>query len=112
MKVLGWLRILYDSQGDSHASSEAAAHIQSQKDRLYHYMYETYASIRIDELFNIIVEFPESEPAIQDLKSCLEKTDLRPHLVSSLKTALETRLLHPGTYNYLRTRMCITIINI
>ena len=23
-------------------------------------------------------------------------TDLRPHLVSSLKTALETRLLHPG----------------
>lgn len=59
-------------------------------------MFETFAKTHIDQLFNIIIEFPESEPAILDLKICLEKTDLRGTLVSSLKTALETRLLHPG----------------
>ena len=52
---------------------------------------------RIEQLFDIIVEFPESEPALLDLKACLEKaSNLRSLLVKSLKTALETRLLHPG----------------
>jgi len=59
-------------------------------------LYETYANIQIEQLFNIIIDFPESEPAILDLKLCLEKTDLRTQLVMSLKSALETRLLHPG----------------
>ena len=53
--------------------------------------------VRIDQLFNIIVEYPESEPALIDLKLCLEKINLRTQLVTSLKTALETRLLHPGS---------------
>jgi hypothetical protein len=52
--------------------------------------------VQIEQLFNIIIDFPESEPAILDLKLCLEKTDLRTQLVMSLKSALETRLLHPG----------------
>lgn len=59
-------------------------------------MCETYAGTLIDQLFNIIIEFPESEPAVLDLRVCLEKTDLRPHLVSSLRHAFESRLLHPG----------------
>ena len=53
--------------------------------------------MRIDQLFNIIVEYPESEPALIDLKQCLEKINMRTQLVTSLKTALETRLLHPGS---------------
>ena len=52
---------------------------------------------RIEQLFDIIIEFPESEPALLDLKACLEKaSNLRSLLVKSLKAALETRLLHPG----------------
>ena len=70
--------------------------MSAHKGRLYHFMYNIYASTRIQELFNIIIEYPESEPALTDLKTCLEKTSLRGDLVSSLKTALETRLLHPG----------------
>ena len=42
---------------------------------------------RIKELFNIIVEFPESLPALQDLKECLQHTNLRGFLKSSLKAA-------------------------
>ena len=70
--------------------------VGAHKGRLYHYLYTVYADIRIDQLFNIIVEFPDSEPALTDLSTCLEKTDRRSKLVVMLKNALETRLLHPG----------------
>lgn len=42
------------------------------------------------------LDYPDSQPAIDDLKICLDRLDLRPHLIESLKTSLETRLLHPG----------------
>ncbi|XP_072422395.1 anaphase-promoting complex subunit 2 isoform X2 [Chiloscyllium punctatum] len=57
---------------------------------------EVYANMRIEELFSIIRDFPESKAALQDLKVCLERTNQRQQLLSSLKAALETRLLHPG----------------
>ena len=41
-------------------------------------------------------DFPDSRPAVEDLKYCLERTDQRPQLLVSLRAALETRLLHPG----------------
>lgn len=41
-------------------------------------------------------DFPDSKPAIDDLKICLDKIDLRVYLVKSLKDVLEKRLLHPG----------------
>lgn len=91
-KVLGWLTLVYSGN----CRNTNADCIEGFKGRLLHFMYETFAKTHIDQLFNIIIEFPESEPAILDLKVCLEKTDLRGTLVTSLKTALETRLLHPG----------------
>ena len=36
--------------------------------RLRNFLYETYTKARIDQLFNIIIEFPESQPALEDLK--------------------------------------------
>ena len=41
--------------------------------------------IRIQELFDIIVEFPDSKPALLDLKECLSHTDLRQEMMTSLK---------------------------
>ncbi|KAF7402890.1 hypothetical protein HZH66_005157 [Vespula vulgaris] len=66
------------------------------KRKLSHYLYETYTRIRIDQLFNIIIEYPDSQPAIDDLRICLDRTDLRKVLVETLQEALKTRLLHPG----------------
>jgi anaphase-promoting complex subunit 2 len=43
-----------------------------------------------------LTEFPESQPALEDLGICLQKTDLRSYLTTKLQSALETRLLHPG----------------
>jgi hypothetical protein len=40
---------------------------------------------RIGELFDIIADFPESLPAVQDLKECLNHTNQHSELVSSLK---------------------------
>ncbi|XP_067662241.1 anaphase-promoting complex subunit 2-like [Haliotis asinina] len=91
-KVLGWLNIIYAGN----RTSSGPECISAFKGRLLHFLYETYAKALIDQLFNIIIEFPESEPAIMDLKVCLDKTDFRSHLVSSLRGALENRLLHPG----------------
>lgn len=35
-------------------------------------------------------------PAIDDLKKCLQKLDLKPKLIETVKKSLEKRLLHPG----------------
>ena len=44
----------------------------------------------------IFTEYPDSQPTIEDLNICLNRTDLRKHLTESLKNALKTRLLHTG----------------
>ena len=41
---------------------------------------------RIRELFDILVEYPDSEPALCDLKQCMLKVNLRSFLISSLKS--------------------------
>ena len=93
-KVVGWLELMYgDSQGNG---SDVKSPIHSEKERLLNLMYESYARIHIDQMFTIIIEYPESLPGLQDLKVCLEKVNLRGVLVQSLRQALETRLLHPG----------------
>ncbi|KAL4219155.1 Anaphase-promoting complex subunit 2 [Mactra antiquata] len=91
-KVLGWLKLVY-SLDRTNIGSDC---IEGFKGRLIHFLLETYANVQISQLFKIIIEFPESELAIMDLKYCLEKVDMRSHLVTTLKSSLETRLLHPG----------------
>lgn len=66
------------------------------KQKLSYFLYHSYTKLRIDQLFNIIIEYPDSQPAVDDIKICLGKTDLRPTLCQKLQSALETRLLHPG----------------
>ena len=46
--------------------------------------------------FGVVLEYPDSQPAVEDLRICLQKTDLRSYLTQKLQRALETRLLHPG----------------
>lgn len=42
------------------------------------------------------LEYPESQPAVDDLRVCLERTDQQRVLVQNLQEAIKTRLLHPG----------------
>lgn len=90
--VLEWLKHIYANKqtATQHASVIAF------RDRLRHYIYETYGKSLIAQFFDIIIDFPDSKPAILDLSTCLEQAELRSELVASLKNALESRLLHPG----------------
>ncbi|XP_024081276.1 anaphase-promoting complex subunit 2 isoform X2 [Cimex lectularius] len=91
--VFGWLTRLYSSGPDCPFTKKS---LNTFKMKLNHLLYETYTKTRIEQLFNIIIEYPDSGAAIEDLKVCLEKTDLRQYLTTKLQNVLQTRLLHPG----------------
>jgi anaphase-promoting complex subunit 2 len=59
-------------------------------------MYTYYAHMRINRLFDIVIDYPDSKNAIEDLRVCLQKTNLRANVIKSLKSSIEQRLLHPG----------------
>nr|DBA21279.1 TPA: hypothetical protein GDO54_017950 [Pyxicephalus adspersus] len=96
-KVIGWLSTVL-LQDETSPTSKLNVFLILKRWRCYvqRFFYRLYASMRIDELFCIIRDFPDSKPAIMDLQYCLERTNQRQELLSSLKKALETRLLHPG----------------
>ncbi|XP_072840665.2 anaphase-promoting complex subunit 2 [Pogona vitticeps] len=96
-KVLGWLsRVFLQESTGAPPSREAGSTLKRWRCHVQRFFYRQYASMRIEELFSIIRDFPESKPAVEDLKYCLERTNQRQELLSSLKSALEMRLLHPG----------------
>lgn len=64
--------------------------------RLHFFAYETLGDLRITELFDIIVDYPESLPAIEDLRQCLTNTRHHSKLIDSFRTSLRQRLLTAG----------------
>ena len=64
--------------------------------RLSFHLHDTFARSRIKDLFSIIRDFPESEPALHDLRRCMRRTQVQKLLIESLKTSFRKRLLHPG----------------
>ncbi|KAJ6652016.1 hypothetical protein lerEdw1_015841 [Lerista edwardsae] len=96
-KVIGWLsRVFLQEAAGAPPGPEASSTLKRWRCHVQRWFYRLYASMRIEELFSIIRDFPESKPAVDDLKYCLERTNQRQQLLSSLKSALEMRLLHPG----------------
>ena len=110
--MVAWIKVLYDRSthyidragcGELDSMFPASGilltdSVFAHKGRLCNFLYNVYALVHIEELFEIIIEYPDSEPALLDLKCCLEKTDLRGMLVHSFRSALEIRLLHPGKH--------------
>ena len=95
--VLSWLvRIYSGSSEPTIIPQKTTDAIETFKQKLQHFMHETYTKVRIEQLFNIIIEYPASLPAILDLRTCLIRTDLRKNLIDTLQEAFKTRLLHPG----------------
>ncbi|GLV33864.1 morula [Carabus blaptoides fortunei] len=90
--VMIWLNRIYCVDADDKLDDSMTKFQQ----KLTYFLNETYTRTRINQLFNIIIEYPDSLPAVEDLHACLPKTDLRPLLISKLQRALATRLLHPG----------------
>jgi len=98
--VMSWVRSIHTSSlstsplltfGDKHNPG-----LEEYRLKLLQYLYQTYTKARIEQLFNIIIEFPDSQPALEDLRECLTHTDLRGHLTSNLRQVVDAKLLHPG----------------
>lgn len=106
--VLGWLSKVFASEaegegpvsaGPGSPSAQPKSSIMKQwRCHMHQFFCRIYVNMRIEELFSIIRDFPESKAAIEDLKFCLERTNQRQQLLTSLKSAFESRLLHPGVH--------------
>ncbi|KAI3332299.1 Cullin family protein [Xylariaceae sp. AK1471] len=63
------------------------------------------AALRINELFDIVIHWPNSEGGIEDLRFAVTTPQRRLQLTDTFSAALQSRLLHPGrsTLEILRT---------
>lgn len=53
--------------------------------RLSYLVYEGLGLVRIGQMFELIVDYPDSLPAIRDTEACLRHTSLRQMLVQRLR---------------------------
>uniref|UniRef100_A0A3Q3C9C8 Anaphase-promoting complex subunit 2 n=1 Tax=Haplochromis burtoni TaxID=8153 RepID=A0A3Q3C9C8_HAPBU len=108
--VLGWLAKVFVSEADGDAASLPAAPgglgvqvvpgggsvLKQWRCHMHQFFCRIYVNMRIEELFSIIRG--GSLHLFFDLKFCLERTNQRQQLLTSLKSAFESRLLHPGVH--------------
>nr|ODN88552.1 anaphase-promoting complex subunit 2 [Cryptococcus depauperatus CBS 7841] len=78
--------------------------------RFDYYLCKCFFDIRTKELFDIIVDFPDSLAALEDLRECLFKIDHRLVLISRLTVANDNRLLHPGANTSIILHLYISTI--
>lgn len=67
--------------------------------RLIKFLNDTYADIRVTHLFDIILDYPDSEAAIEDMRRCIDQSGssrFRFNLIETVKQSLVKSLLHPG----------------
>uniref|UniRef100_A0A667WVJ7 Anaphase-promoting complex subunit 2 n=1 Tax=Myripristis murdjan TaxID=586833 RepID=A0A667WVJ7_9TELE len=96
-KILSTI-LIQIAASSSRAGQPASTILQQWRCHMHQFFCRIYVNMRIEELFSIIRDFPESKAAIEDLKFCLERTNQRQQLLTSLKSAFESRLLHPGVH--------------
>ncbi|XP_036332721.1 anaphase-promoting complex subunit 2 isoform X2 [Rhagoletis pomonella] len=93
--VINWLKKIFShTHADSHTNT--INFIKGFKVKLTYFLYENVALSIIEQFFSIIIDFPESIPAIDDLKICMEKIDMKKHFIQTLTNTLKVRVLHPG----------------
>lgn len=57
---------------------------------------ECFCVVRMEEIFEIVADYPDSRPAVMELCSVLDETHMQSELASRLEKTLIRRLLHPG----------------
>ncbi|KAI9347794.1 hypothetical protein DFJ73DRAFT_452322 [Zopfochytrium polystomum] len=66
------------------------------RSRLEYHVYRTFCTLRTHELFDVIAAFPASQPALLDLKLCIQETDQESMVRDTVLKTFSIRLLHPG----------------
>ncbi|KAH9950660.1 hypothetical protein B0H21DRAFT_722720 [Amylocystis lapponica] len=93
-KIVPWMVMPY-ARGARNAE-EARSMLQGVGSRFDFHVCKTLSDLRTREIFDIIIDYPDSMSALQDLKECLQRVDQRGQLVQTLRKANKRRLLHPG----------------
>jgi anaphase-promoting complex subunit 2 len=57
---------------------------------------ECYCLVRMDEIFELVAEYPDSHAAVIELRTVLELTKMHQQLGKALRESLIRRLNHPG----------------
>lgn len=86
------------SAGEADDGDGAADLLEQWEQRLAYHLHETFCDIRVEQLFDVVCSFPDSMPALLDLRTCLARTHRHRALVASFSAALRRRLLHPGAH--------------
>ncbi|KAG6917758.1 hypothetical protein DXG01_001163 [Tephrocybe rancida] len=114
-KMVSWMLLPY-ARGATNPE-EARSMLSGVGARFDFHMNKTLCDLRTKEIFDIIIDFPDSMGALQDLKDCLQRVDQRSALVQSLRKSNQKRLLHPGAdtklilSQYVATIKCLRIID-
>ncbi|KAF9220918.1 hypothetical protein BS17DRAFT_713130 [Gyrodon lividus] len=114
-KIVPWM--LWPFARGATNADEAKTMMQGVGSRFDFHMHKTLCDLRTREIFDIIVDFPDSINALQDLKECLQRVDQRAELVQSIRRAIKKRLLHPGAdtkdilLSYVSTIRCLRIVD-
>ncbi|KAL3312830.1 Anaphase-promoting complex subunit 2 [Cichlidogyrus casuarinus] len=59
-------------------------------------VYRNFYEFRESDLFSIIIDYPDSKPALLDIKDCLNAIPIRNELIEHLTHEVQSRLLNPG----------------
>ncbi|KAF8555265.1 hypothetical protein OG21DRAFT_1411185 [Imleria badia] len=114
-KIVPWM--VWPFARGATSADEAKTMMQGVGSRFDFHMHKTLCDLRTREIFDIIVDFPDSAGALQDLKECLQRVDQRAELVQSIRQANKKRLLHPGAdtkdilLSYVSTIKCLRIVD-
>ncbi|KAG5724840.1 Anaphase-promoting complex subunit 2 [Termitomyces sp. T112] len=114
-KMVSWMLLPYARGATS--PEHARTMLLGVGARFDFHMNKTLCDLRTKEIFDIIIDFPDSMGALQDLKDCLQRVDQRSALVQTLRKANQKRLLHPGAdtklilSQYVATIKCLRIID-
>ncbi|OCH91244.1 hypothetical protein OBBRIDRAFT_887137 [Obba rivulosa] len=114
-KIVPWMIMPY-ARG-ARNTDEARSMLQGIGSRFDFHVCKTLSDLRTKEIFDIIVDYPDSLCALQDLKECLQRVDQRTELVQTLRKANKKRLLHPGAdtkdilLQYVSIIRCLRIVD-
>ncbi|TDL22152.1 ubiquitin-protein ligase [Rickenella mellea] len=93
-KIVPWMILPYARGAKTH--EETRSMLQGIGSRFDFHVCKTLCDLRTSEIFDIIVDYPDSNCALLDLKECLQRVDQRSQLVQALRRLNRKRLLHPG----------------
>ena len=93
--VMAFLSLLLESNHDP-SDPHRRTPVPQWKARLDFFIFEILGKMRTREMFDIVVDFPDSIQALRDLKTCLERTNFTDVFIRSFSTQLRKRLLHLG----------------